>query len=450
MTSDKTPNRDYNIPAENSTDWHIPLNENWEKIDSDMQAALDMAQKALDAATDGNTGDTTDGETGFSWDQTHVDTAWLTDANANGNLTVETVTNLDADGSGSLDAALKAAEDNANTLIVFEVGGVIDRNNETYLRSFADNVYIAGQTAPYPGVTMYRGGLRVQGSNHIIEHMSFLPGYWIDNPGKARPAQIDENTSNNLFNHCTFSWGSDEGFLIWENTQNSAVINCINAESLNHSRHPDADRPAGHGHGFICRGDAANVTYMGNFHAHHNRRNPRPNGAEIAMANNYIYNPGFQMVHGSHRDRGPDEMDWIGNTVEAGADTGLKNDGFFNGEDPHVFWEDTVVPDSFDMGDQNVDYVNSPQNLPPALGLDSFVETGNLEDWMVPHVGPRPADRAPHEQRIIDDFRNRRGKIIDNEEEVGGLQGYTSTQRALDPSQTDLLGWLQEYTNNVV
>ena len=36
-----TENRNYNVPEEGEEDWHIPVNENWEDIDSDMQNALD-------------------------------------------------------------------------------------------------------------------------------------------------------------------------------------------------------------------------------------------------------------------------------------------------------------------------------------------------------------------------------------------------------------------------
>ena len=409
-----------------------------EAVVSDTEGASDSATTSV-SETEESSG------SGFTWDQTHVDTSWLEDAVANDNLTIETVTNLDAYGDGSLAAALDAAENNDNTLVVFEVGGIIDRNNETYLRSFADNVYIAGQTAPSPGVTIYRGGMRIHGNNHIMEHVTVLPGYEIDDPHKARPMTVNEGTSNNLFNHCTFGWGSDEGFLIWEESQNTAVINCINAESLNDSRHPEAP----HGYGFICRGNASNVTYMGNLHAHHWRRNPRPNGAEIVMANNYIYNPGRKMVHGAHLDRGPCEMDWIHTVVEAGPDTNLGSDGFFNDEALNVFWKDMDVSDSMPMGDGDVDYVSGPQNLPSTLGLDSFVAPSDLEDWIVPRVGPRPADRPPHEQRIVNDLVNREGGLIDHEDEVGGLTGYTSTQRALDPPETGILDWLQGFSDDV-
>lgn len=43
MTERNTENRNYNIPEKGDQDWHIPVNENWQSIDADMQAALDAA-----------------------------------------------------------------------------------------------------------------------------------------------------------------------------------------------------------------------------------------------------------------------------------------------------------------------------------------------------------------------------------------------------------------------
>ena len=36
-----TENRNYNLPEAGDEDWHIPVNENWNSIDEDMQNALD-------------------------------------------------------------------------------------------------------------------------------------------------------------------------------------------------------------------------------------------------------------------------------------------------------------------------------------------------------------------------------------------------------------------------
>ena len=96
-------------------------------------------------------GDEFHGSTGgFSWDQTFTDTSWVT--TAGDDLNVETVTTLDPTGSGSLTEAM----DNATgqpTVIVFEVGGVIDIERLGTLRVTDSKTWLAGETAPDP--TLY-------------------------------------------------------------------------------------------------------------------------------------------------------------------------------------------------------------------------------------------------------------------------------------------------------
>ena len=49
MTSHETENRGYIVPHDGDEDWHLPVNENWESIDADIQAVFDTAQAAMDA-----------------------------------------------------------------------------------------------------------------------------------------------------------------------------------------------------------------------------------------------------------------------------------------------------------------------------------------------------------------------------------------------------------------
>lgn len=60
--TEKTENRNYNVPEAGETNWHEPINENWESIDADIQAAVEMVEAALDAAT-GSDGDDSDSGT---------------------------------------------------------------------------------------------------------------------------------------------------------------------------------------------------------------------------------------------------------------------------------------------------------------------------------------------------------------------------------------------------
>jgi len=397
----------------------------------------------VDDADDTDGGD--DGPPAFKWDQTHVDTQWLDDADDNDNLTIETVTNLDADGNGSLNDALSAAEDNANTLIVFEIGGVIDNGGRTYVRSRADNVYIAGQTAPYPGITLIRGGLRIHGDNTIVEHMTFLPGDDIDSPDKSRSITYDDTASHVMIDQCAAGWAPDTNVNFRKDHSNLAFINSINSEALNDSSHSEAP----HGYGTLISENTSEITVMGNLMSHNWKRNPFDNedDSEFVWLNNYVDNWGERHYHGS-TSGGPD-IDWIGNVSRQGPDTDL-SEGIFEDNAPTVHYADNLlIPDDTPLEDDNVDYVDNPMNLPSGLSESDLLPPEKLEEFIVARIGPRPADRAPFAQRIIDDFKNEDGEIIDHHDDVGGYPDYDTETRDLDPPESDVLDWLQQYTDQV-
>lgn len=447
-----TDNRGYNLPKKEDDDWHVPVNENWGMIDADVQAAIDMAQQALEAATsDDSTGTsedstgTTNSGAGFSWDQTHVDTTWLTDADANDNLNVETVTSLDFTGTGSITEAVANGGDQP-TVVVFDVGGVIDIGGGPYWRIQTPNTYIAGQTAPYPGISMIRGGPRVQAQNVIVEHVGFYCGDDVNDPHKAGAVTIDE-PGDVLFDHCTAAWGTDTNIRIPQGGGPGAFINSINAEALNDSSHPEAP----HGYGFNARFEGS-WDILGNLWSHHWKRNIRGPHADINLvfANNYIWNWGRRLYHGS-KGGGP-EFDCVACVAEAGPDTVLDQGdrgGLFDNRTVTCFFDDVRYPSEMDREDANTTYVNDPLNLAAGLSATDLKAASELKAFLTPMVGPRPADRPPHEQRMVDDFANRQGEIIDHHTDVGGYPDYASNTRALLPPETDVLTWVQGYTDAV-
>ena len=79
------------------------------------------------------------------------------------------VTNLNDNGSGSLRAAVQGS---TKKIVVFDVAGVIALNSDL---SIGDNTTIAGQTAPYPGITIRYRTVR-PGSNNIIRFIRIRRG----------------------------------------------------------------------------------------------------------------------------------------------------------------------------------------------------------------------------------------------------------------------------------
>lgn len=51
--TDTTENREYNVPTEGESDWHIPVNENWKALDSDIQTLYDT----VDGSSGGSNAD---------------------------------------------------------------------------------------------------------------------------------------------------------------------------------------------------------------------------------------------------------------------------------------------------------------------------------------------------------------------------------------------------------
>src|SRR6185436_2073195 len=76
------------------------------------------------------------------------------------------VTNLNADGAGSLKACVDTT---GPRVCVFEVSGTIRLPDDLTLRK--PYITIAGQTAPSPGITLRGAGLLVKTSDVLVQHL---------------------------------------------------------------------------------------------------------------------------------------------------------------------------------------------------------------------------------------------------------------------------------------
>ena len=86
------------------------------------------------------------------------------------NGSVYHVTNLNDSGAGSL----RDAVSKPNRIIVFDVAGVIKLESRLV---FSNNLYVAGQTAPGEGITVYGNGVSFSGaSNSIVRYLRFRMG----------------------------------------------------------------------------------------------------------------------------------------------------------------------------------------------------------------------------------------------------------------------------------
>lgn len=185
--------------------------------------------------------------------------------------TVYHVTNLLDSGSGSLrDAVLVGGR-----IVVFDVSGIIRLSSRL---SFANNLYVAGQTAPGEGITVYGDGVTFSSADNIIcRYLRVRMGHG-GTSGKDC-AGVAHGT-NMIFDHCSFSWGLDETFSINSDGKGAlgdiTIQNCIIGQGL-----------MTHSAGGLIQGD--HLSIIGNFYCDNSTRNNKVKGTN-QFANNIVYN----------------------------------------------------------------------------------------------------------------------------------------------------------------
>lgn len=181
------------------------------------------------------------------------------------------VTNLNDSGAGSFRDAVSGS----NRIVVFDVAGVININSRV---SFASNLYIAGQTAPGEGITLYGDGVSFSAANNLIcRYLRVRMGHG-GTSGKDC-AGVAHGTDM-IFDHCSFAWGLDETFSI--NSDNKGELgritlqNCVIGQGL-----------MPHSAGGLIQADQ--ITLYRNLYCDNSTRNNKIKGVN-QYANNIVYN----------------------------------------------------------------------------------------------------------------------------------------------------------------
>jgi hypothetical protein len=373
------------------------------------------------------------------------------------------VTTLEADGEGSLKAALAAR---GRRIIVFEVGGVIDLGLST-LTIDEPHVTIAGQTAPSPGITLVRGGIDIRTHDVIVSHLRVRTGVsgqaW--RSGWEADGISTVGARDVIVDHCSISWALDENLSAsgprftgktpedWRRgtSRNITFSYNILAESIARGSHPKGE----HSKGSLIHDNVTGVLIYRNLYAHNYERNPLlKGGARVALVNNLIFNPGAQAVHYNLMD-----LEWgrrahergqlaaVGNVLRAG----------FSTRDDVAFLTIGGVGDLDYHGRDNVAvdragrplpmlgrYTTAPARIvelakPPLWpeGLD-VLRAEQVETHVLRFAGARPWDRDEHDLRITFDVAEGRGEIIDDEREVGGYPKPEPTRAPFVAAEWDL------------
>jgi len=213
------------------------------------------------------------------------------------------VTNLNDDGQGSF---RNAATAKGPRIVVFAISGTIHLASPLSIKS---DITIAGQTAPGDGVCLADFPVTLGGDNIIVRYLRFRMGDKNQRGGMVNGNGGDDafggtHRKNIVVDHCSMSWSTDEVFSVYAGDSTTLQWNLI-SEPLNYSYHfetGDSDYEH-HGYGAIWGG--AHLSAHHNLFAHCNSRNPRFNGIRttpeelVDYRNNVIY-------------------DWGGNNIYAG------------------------------------------------------------------------------------------------------------------------------------
>lgn len=187
---------------------------------------------------------------------------------SDGTTKVYHVTNLNDSGTGSLRWALSQP---GPRTIVFDVAGYIDL---TKAISIPSNTTIAGQTAPYPGITLRYFTLANDGNNYsnIIIRFIRIRRSQVKDINDSADAIWFRKESGIIIDHCSFSWSIDEIASCYDNADFTMQW-CNISESLTNPGHSKG----AHGYGGIWGGKLASFHH--NIIAHVTNRAPRFNGA---------------------------------------------------------------------------------------------------------------------------------------------------------------------------
>ena len=245
---------------------------------------------------------------------------YATGARGNSQREIYRVTNLNTSGNGSF----KDAISKENRIIVFAVAGVINMNKETYV--LKDNQTLLFETAPGDGFTLFNGRISGSGAeNVIVRYMRLRQGKGF---GEGKDCAGLANGGNQIYDHCSFTWGGDETFSVSADGKgtrpyNVTLQNTIVGQGLqNHS--------AG---GLMQTSLNEGTTIFRNLFIDNKTRNLKVKGLN-QYVNNVVYNWG----NGSCYDMGGDS--------DGDSNTTIVNNYFIKG--PGNNWMNIPYPAGFD------------------------------------------------------------------------------------------------------
>ncbi|MCR9064387.1 MAG: pectate lyase [Cytophagales bacterium] len=361
------------------------------------------------------------------------------------------VTNLNDEGKGSLRWAV---EQEGPRTVVFATSGTIELKRRLDIQN--PFITIAGQTAPGDGICLKGESVKILTHDVILRYLRVRLGDGKFGEGGTNQGKdgIDISVGENIIvDHCSASWSLDE--VLSASTRHATLSNvtvqwCFITEGLNVDNH---------GFGSLIRGTGGTkYSFLHNLYAHNHGRNPRPGnydsnphdkdpeGLLLDFRNNVMYNWG-----GSHAGYNADavsvtRLNYIGNYLIPGAnskDNGIAystgssynkayfSGNYYNDKMPENQWSLVKFKESWT--DQNIK--GYKQNKAFEAGN---VQTDNAKmayQRVLEWGGASLPKRDAVDIRIVNDVRNRSGKIIASQKDVGGWPELKSIDAPKDKDE---------------
>lgn len=347
------------------------------------------------------------------------------------------VSNLDDSGPGSLRAAIEAE---GPRIVVFRTGGTIELKSELVLAN--PFITIAGQTAPGGGITLKthpanpRSALTIARGAHdvVIRHLRSRPGPHDGFPrsksGKADTSEVKDaiqilGARKVVLDHCSASWATDEVVSTFFDSQDITIQWCIIAEALRKSR-PDQQLP---GKGLLIGSKGAKrISVHHNLLVHNVGRNPLVKAAGLVDAVNNVVLAPSTVAMAIDSEQGGRMANFIGNHIVAPASDGLISGLSVIGQGPfELFVQGNFGPYRIrrDQPDELfVDAKNDGRRWLVAMRHDAApVSTTSAEqarEAVLANAGCLLPMRDAVDQRLADDVRSGRTRVVDVPSQVGG------------------------------
>lgn len=344
------------------------------------------------------------------------------------------VTHLDPDKAGTVPGSLQYGINTApgaGRTIVFDVGGTIYLNGQSSndtLRYGKDNITIAGQTAPGPGITIAGTGTKWTGNNNIIRNLTVRPN--INSRGITFDA-FSLQVRNSIVDHVSATWFTDEGISETDAGMMSTVQYANISEGLN---------GAGHSYGSIIATevDGTSLSFHHNLYAHNNSRMPRlgsekgTTGAIANFSNNVVYNwigkAGYSNNDINTGASQPSSTNFVNNYFIKGANNGatvFSGDGdltkmYQGGNKADMNKNGAFDGAVFGPGDaiSGVKFFSGSTVFVPTPFTVAGVNTADSADVglqrTLDYGGANWQNRNPIDQRIANSVRTGTGAIINN------------------------------------